>query len=74
MFIKLLPYIAALGLLVAAYSIGHIKGNASCEVKNAKSQTIAIIKEDQIHAKVEKKVMSLSDRKLDAALGKWMRD
>lgn len=74
MLLKLLPYLAAFGLLIAVYSIGHVKGNASCEIRSAKKEAAIVVKGEKDHAKIESKVMSLTDRKLDAALGKFMRD
>jgi len=74
LFKPFIPYIAAVLLLLGVYTIGHIKGSSSCEVKHAKAVSVAIQKESQHHEEVKKKVMRLSDPDLDKRLSKWLRD
>ncbi len=74
MLIRLSPYLAAFGLLVAVYSIGHIKGTASCEIGNAKKEAAIVVKGEKDHAKIESKVMSLPDAALNKQLSRFMRD
>lgn len=69
-----IPYIAAALLCVIIYSIGHIKGTSSCEIKNAKTETAAVQKGVEDHGKIEAKIMSLSDADLDGRISIWMRD
>ncbi len=69
-----LPYIAIALLLVGIYTVGHIKGTSSCEIKNAKAQETAAEKDIQNHDNIEKKIMSLPDSDLDKRLARWLRD
>ena len=64
-----LPEIFTVVLCFFCGIIGYIKGNSSCEIKYASSQ-INGVKEN---GKIEKKVMSLDDAKLDSALNNWLR-
>lgn len=72
--LKLLPYIVAVLIVAGAYATGHVKGTASCEVKDADKETTAIVKEDAAHAKIEEKVMALPATDLDKRLSVWLRD
>lgn len=71
--INLLPYLAVFLILISVYSIGHVKGNASCEIKNAKSEQAAVIKGVEAYGNIEKKVIGLSDSDLDKRLSEWVR-
>lgn len=70
MYLKALPYISCLAVLIAAYVIGHVKGAASCQAQYVH----AIEKGISTHDKIESKVLSLPDSTLDRALYKWMRE
>ena len=72
--IKLLPYIAAVMLLVGAYTVGHVKGNASCEIKKDETAIAAVQKGDETHAKIQKNVMALPDAALNKRMQQWFRD
>lgn len=74
MWIKALPYIAAAILAASIYTVGHVKGTSSCEIKSAKKEAGMVAKEEQSHAKIEMRVNSLPDSKLNAALSRFMRD
>lgn len=74
MIIKFLPYIAAVLLLLGAYTIGHVKGTSSCEIGNAKKEAAIVVKEEQDHAKIKQKVMALPDADLNKRLSRFMRD
>ena len=67
-------WIAGATLLGGVYTMGHVKGTESCAIKNAKIEAATVAKESQSHAKIETKVMSLSDKRLDAGLSRFMRD
>lgn len=72
--LKALPYIAAVLIVVGAYTVGHIKGTATCEIKNASAQATAVVKGDENHDRIESKVMALPDAALRQRLSRWMRD
>ncbi len=74
MWIKLLPYLSAAVLLASVYTVGHIKGNSSCVIEREKIAAAMVAKEEQNHVKIEQKVNSLSDERLNRALSKFMRD
>lgn len=64
-----LPEIFAVILCAACVVIGYIKGSSNCEISHAKIQINGVNE----HGKIEAKVMSLDEAKLDAALSKWVR-
>lgn len=74
MWIKALPYIAAAILAASIYTVGHVKGTASCEIKSAKSAAGTAANGEQDHAKIEMRVNSLDDKRLNDALSRFMRD
>lgn len=74
MIIKFLPYIAAVLLLLGTYTIGHIKGTSSCEIGNAKKEAAIVVKGEKEHSKIQQNVMTLTDKKLNIGLSRFMRD
>lgn len=73
MWLKALPYIAAVLILVAAGAVGYVEGKSRCEVKDARADLKAIEKGNQAHDKIEEKVLVLSDPDLDRRISKWVR-
>lgn len=64
-----LPEIFAVALCLACFTIGYIKGKDNCEIKQAAAQINGVTE----HAKIEEKVISLDDARLNRALHKWLR-
>ncbi len=71
--LRLLPYIAAVALLAGAYAVGHVKGTASCQVKDATKETTAIKKDGDNHDTIDFKDHQLSDPALDKRVDKFVR-
>ena len=63
-----LPWLAAILLIGAVYAIGHVKGNAGCEIKKGN----AITQESNVDAKIKFKVMSTPHSALDNKLMPWV--
>ncbi len=72
-FIKFLPEIAAVLMLVGAYTVGHIKGNASCEINAEKTIQAALVKGSRNHERIKQSVMSRGDSVLDNDLAQWLQ-
>ncbi len=74
MWFKILPYLAAVVLAGSIYTVGHVKGAATCEIKSAKKEAGIAAKGNLNHAESEKKVMQLSVTHLDRDLGQFLYD
>ena len=64
----LYPYIAGVTLLMAVTVWIYMRGYHDCQSKAA----LAVIKEENAHAKIEQKVNAVPDSKLDHALSRWV--
>jgi hypothetical protein len=71
--LKLLPYIAIIVIIGGSYTVGHVRGNAECQVKNSALQTSSIQKDETSHDKIEFKNSQLADPAVDAAISKFVR-
>lgn len=71
--LKLLPYIALVTILIGSYAVGHIKGTAACQIKDANKETVAIKKDGENYDKINFKDSQLSDPALDKRIDKFVR-
>lgn len=67
------PLIYTLAVLLI-FGAGYFKGDSDRQIKEAKKETTKIERGIERHAKVQKKVMSLSDIELRKSYCKWVRD
>lgn len=74
MWIKALPYIAVFVIAASIYTVGHVKGSAGCEISSVKKEAETVANGEQNHAKIEMRVNSLDDKRLNDALSRFMRD
>lgn len=66
--------IAIIGILLLGTGIvSYVKGAQHAEVRCAVNTSKAIIESEKSHAKVEKKVKSVSDADLDKRLSRWVQ-
>lgn len=70
----LIKGVVILLLIAGAYTIGHVKGDSSCQVTNANKGVTVIEKGVQTREQINKDVISQPDAELDKRLSRWMRD
>lgn len=68
-----LPYIAMVVLCASIYVIGHVEGNAGCEIRNAKITEAALQRGENEHAKIEDAVSGATPTANRNGLRLWSR-
>ncbi len=71
--LKLAPYIALVVILIGSYTVGHIKGNASCQIKDAKQETVAIKKDGDNYDTIHLKDSQLADPAFELRVAQFLR-
>jgi hypothetical protein len=65
-------FVVILGMFGFVATVSFMKGEQHEDMKYANASTSALVKGNQDHANVEQKVLSLPDKRLDDALGKFL--